>query len=342
MNSVSVPLNDSSRVGEARRVAVAAGLNAGLDPAAISNLGIVVTEIVTNAVRYATGGQAILRVIEAGGRRGIEMICLDRGPGMANVAESMRDGHSTGGTMGTGLGAASRIAEEFAIFSTVEGGTVVMARVWTPGTRGVDEAPRIATICLPFEGESECGDAVTAESVDSRTVLLAVDGLGHGVSAADAAQAAVRIFRANAAQPAGTTLDLIHRGLQSTRGAAAAVADIDLKRGVVRFAGIGNISAWILSETTMRAMVSHNGIVGHQARRIQEFEYPLPAGGTVVMHSDGLTSRWKADRYPGLLRRDPALLAGVLYRDCVRGRDDSSVLVCRPASPMAAPSGPGV
>jgi hypothetical protein len=77
-------------------------------------------------------------------------------------------------------------------------------------------------------------------------------------------------------------------------------------------------------------LVSHSGIVGHQVTRINQFDYDLPPDGVVVMHSDGLTNKWRVDRYPGLLRRDPALLAGVLYRDFTRGRDDASVIIFRP------------
>lgn len=333
--SSRVPLDDTSRIGEARRMALSAGARAGLGDGELSNLGIVVTEIATNAVRYATGGQLILRTLELTGRSGIELLCIDRGPGMANVAECLRDGFSTRGTMGTGLGAVSRIAQNFEVFSTVESGTVVLARLFAPGDRGENAAPLIATICLPVEGERECGDGWATSLVGSRAVLLLVDGLGHGISAAEAAREAIRIFSDHPGQPAGEILDLIHRGLRSSRGAAAAITEIDLARRSVRFAGLGNIAGWVVAGQAMRAMVSHNGIVGHQARRIQEFEYPLPPDSTVVMHSDGLSSRWKSDRYPGLLRRDPALFAGVLYRDCARERDDSSVLVYRPPNSPA-------
>ncbi len=66
-------------------------------------------------------------------------------------------------------------------------------------------------------------------------------------------------------------------------------------------------------------------------RKFQEFAYPFPKGATLVMHSDGLISRWTLDAYPGLAAHDPALVAGVLYRDFQRGRDDVTVLVARGA-----------
>ena len=74
-------------------------------------------------------------------------------------------------------------------------------------------------------------------------------------------------------------------------------------------------------------MVSYNGTVGHEVRKIREFTYLWPKGGLLVMHSDGLGTQWRLDRYPGLIARHPSLIAGVLYRDFNRGRDDVTVLV---------------
>ena len=79
-------------------------------------------------------------------------------------------------------------------------------------------------------------------------------------------------------------------------------------------------------------MVSHNGTVGHVTRKVQEFVYPWLPGALVIMHSDGLGTQWSLERYPGLALRDPALIAGVLYRDFQRGRDDVTVLVAREAA----------
>ena len=329
-----VPLNEPSRVGEARRVAHLAGIRAGLKPAELSNLGIIVNEITSNAVRHASGGYLVVRNLESSPYSGVELLCIDQGPGMARVSESMRDGYSTAGSMGTGLGAASRMASTFDIYSTVGKGTVVLARLWNAVGNEVP-ASTFATICLPHPAERSCGDGWSVASSGSRTILISVDGLGHGPSAAEAARSAMRLFQANSACPPGEILDLVHRGLRSTRGAAGAVSEIDLEKGTIRHAGIGNITAWVMNDTSMRAMVSHNGILGHQVHRIQEFEYPLPADGIVVLHSDGLSSKWKADAYPGLLRRDVAVIAGVIYRDSVRGRDDSCILVSRPGATVA-------
>ena len=91
------------------------------------------------------------------------------------------------------------------------------------------------------------------------------------------------------------------------------------------------IAGTILANGATRSTVSHHGTAGHDARRIQEFTYPWEADALLVLHSDGLVSRWTLERYPGLVSRHPTLTAAVLYRDFRRGRDDTSVVVLRNA-----------
>jgi hypothetical protein len=76
-------------------------------------------------------------------------------------------------------------------------------------------------------------------------------------------------------------------------------------------------------------MVSHNGTIGHTARRIRDFEYPVTTPFLVILASDGLSTSWNLDQYPGLRARHPALIAALLYRDFCRHRDDVTVLVVR-------------
>ncbi len=99
--------------------------------------------------------------------------------------------------------------------------------------------------------------------------------------------------------------------------------------GLVRYAGIGNISSTILSSGHRRAMVSLPGIVGQQRRDIREFAYPLAAGDLVIMHSDGLTDRWDLSAYPNLVVQAPVLIAATLLRDHAKRRDDAAVVVAR-------------
>jgi hypothetical protein len=174
-----------------------------------------------------------------------------------------------------------------------------------------------------------CGDDWAAGLADDATVLFLADGLGHGAAAADASREAVRLFRKYQDHPVEALLAQIHQGLRATRGAAIAVARVQPAAGQVVFGGIGNIAGTVISGASVKKTVSQNGTAGHVARRFTQFTYPHGDDLTVILHSDGLTTSWSLDGYPGLTQRDPALIAGVLYRDFQRGTDDSSVLVAR-------------
>jgi anti-sigma regulatory factor (Ser/Thr protein kinase) len=323
--TVLVPLEDESAVGEARRVARRLCAEAGLDERASERAAIVVTEAARNATRHGKGGHAALRVLD-GPPDGLEVLVVDRGPGIADVNAAMRDGHSTGGTSGQGLGAIRRLSTAFDLWSAPGKGTAVLAEV-----RAADAAPprlEAAAVCVARAGESVCGDAWAIAERDGRTVFALVDGLGHGVLAHDAAVAAVEAVRRHAALAPAEIVRMAHDALRSTRGAALAVLDV-ADGGTVRFAGIGNVSATIVADGRVRRLVSMAGTLGHEIRKVHEFAYDWPDGGVLVMHSDGLAQHWELGGYPGLASRAPALVAGVLLRDFNRGRDDVTVLAAR-------------
>jgi len=110
-----------------------------------------------------------------------------------------------------------------------------------------------------------------------------------------------------------------------------AVARIDAAARLVRFVGVGNIGALLSDAGKARHMVSHNGTAGHVAPRIREFTYEYGSEPVVILHSDGLTTRWELAAYPGLAAQHPSLIAGVLLRDHRRSRDDASVVAMRAA-----------
>jgi hypothetical protein len=259
----------------------------------------------------------------------LELLALDHGPDMANITACLADGYSTAGTRGAGLGAVRRLAQTFEITSWPGRGTVVFAAVARDGAAAPQPAAGLAGLVLAKPGEVVCGDAWSSHTDPSGVTLFVVDGLGHGTEAATAAHAAVSQFRHSHLQAPTEILAAVHRAMRHTRGGAIAVARIDWESATVSYAGLGNIAGTVISASGQeRRMVSHAGIAGHNARRIQSFEYPCSAG-VLIMHSDGLASSWTLEDYPGLLNSHPMLIAGVLYRDYRRGRDDAAVVIAR-------------
>jgi anti-sigma regulatory factor (Ser/Thr protein kinase) len=322
-------LDERSQVGNARRAAMALAETAGFDTEHAGKVGLAVTEVATNVLKHAGNGQLLLRALRSDEINGIEIIALDKGPGIADVAASLRDGHSTSGTMGAGLGALSRLSEGFEIFTQPGRGTAVRLEFWAKPLPSRARPIEYGALCIPKQGEPVSGDGWSvAERRDELAVLVA-DGLGHGLNAHEAARAATETFQAHSKDEPGAILEACHGALARTRGAAVATARViaSAERGI--FAGVGNIVSRVEASTANRHLVSHNGTVGHTMRKLQEFAFPWPRGALLILHSDGLGTHWDLGTYAGLSARHPALIAAVLYRDYDRGRDDVSVVVIR-------------
>jgi hypothetical protein len=192
---------------------------------------------------------------------------------------------------------------------------------------------RWGAVSTPAPNETVCGDAWSVAEPAGEIMVMVADGLGHGVLAAEASARAVATFDGQGFASPQAFCEESHRALTGTRGAALALAHV--AGGKVRFAGLGNIAGSLVAPGGVgRGLISQNGTAGLQVRRVQQMDYPWPGGGSLVMHSDGLTGRWSLGAYPGLLRRHPAVIAGVLYRDSLRGRDDATIVVVSDASAL--------
>jgi anti-sigma regulatory factor (Ser/Thr protein kinase) len=325
-----VRVTEASQVGEARRSAARLAELAGLGETDRGRVAIVVTELANNLVRHAAGGgEVLLRVLVAPGGGGVEILSVDRGPGMADVAACLRDGFSTAGTPGNGLGAVRRLSATFDLHSAQPSGTVVLSRVTAAQEPTPPQAFEWGVVCVPAPGETACGDTWRVASSAGRLSVLLADGLGHGPLASDAAEAGAAAHDADPFAGPAAILESAHQRMHGTRGGAVAVFDVDATSRAGRFAGVGNVAGSIVSGADSRGLFSHNGTAGVQVRKVQQFDYPWPPAGLLVMHSDGLQTRWSFDAYPGLAQRHPAVVAGLLYRDFARGRDDLTITVVR-------------
>jgi anti-sigma regulatory factor (Ser/Thr protein kinase) len=313
----------------------------GFSETETGNVALVVTEAARNLLKHAGGGDLILRASDSGGAPMIEMLAIDKGPGIDDIRRSFQDGYSTSGTPGTGLGAIARLSSLHDVYSRPGQGTALLVQVRRQGSRQIPHAPRepwqVGAVSVALASEPVCGDAWEFAALPrGLSRLVVADGLGHGVLASEAANQATSLGTGNPTEAGTMLMERIHAALRPTRGAAVAIADLDAGRGVVRYTGIGNISGSIIGpDGTVQHMVSHPGTAGHELRKITEFTYPWRPGSILIMHSDGLASHWALDRYPGLTARHPSLIAAVLYRDFTRRRDDATVVVLRPSGDAA-------
>lgn len=326
-------MGDPSRVGEARRHAAELSARLGFDATQAGKLAVAVNELGNNLLRHASGGRLLLAARELAGTVAIELLSIDDGPGMADLQTCMQDGYSTAGSAGQGLGAVRRMADDFDVHTRAGDGSLILARFYRD--RDAGDQPRrpaggftVGAICLAAPGEQVSGDGWGVAVHDHRADVVVVDGLGHGPDAAIAATAALAVFDLKQGGTPRHYVERAHVALRGTRGAAVGAYRIDRGSHRIRFAGAGNILGRVISGIDDRTLASQSGTAGIQMRSVQEQELEWPAHALVILHSDGIQSRWQFDDAT-VLQRDPGIVAAFVLWKFSRGRDDATVVVVR-------------
>jgi hypothetical protein len=300
----------------------------GFSETALEKLARLVTECATHLLRSEAHGELLVRPlaetkVPGALRYGVEVLSINSGPGAADMQAR--------------LSQLKRWSDELDVWTAPGHGPVLRFVLWNRPTRP-EEAPvtdaRVlyGVVNLPLRGEFVSGDAWSCHADDDNFTVLIADGLGHGPMANRAATEAAKILEASGAAPLESIVDRAHHALRSTVGAAVGVARFPIcerEESQVKFAGIGNVAASVWAEMSHKHLASHDGVIGQAYRRVQQFQVPCAKGALIVLHSDGLMSRWDLSRYPGLAVHHPALVAAVLYRDYARGHDDVTVFVAR-------------
>lgn len=333
------PLADRSFLNIVRRDISKIAENIGFTEAETGRVSLVVTEMATNLLKHATtqGGELLVKPLcdENSQSCGIELLCLDNGPGMSDPQRMMEDGVSTFGSMGQGLGAIKRQSDFFDIYSKRGLGTIILSRIYRKGqvpnllTRTTHKF-QIGAVMVPKPGEKESGDGWSLRLSHEGAYLVVLDGLGHGEYAYEASQSAVHAFQQQPKQTPSAMLRGIHAAIKKTRGAVGAIAHWNVESQSLYFCGIGNISGRIFSAEGTKNLLSYNGTLGMTVpTTLNDHHHHWAPGSMMVLHSDGLKTRWDFQKYPELIRHDPTLIAAVLYKDNTRTVDDTLVVVVR-------------
>jgi anti-sigma regulatory factor (Ser/Thr protein kinase) len=343
----SIAIRDEAQVGAARRAVHDYANHIGFNETERAEIDIVVQEIGTNAATYATASGWLHYTTTLDDAPGLELFYWDAGPGIYDLDRAIRDGVSTNGSLGAGLGAIRRLMDEFDVYSTVRQttrlaphprrtthGTALLARKWVAHAGGGPAANRTATERIgvwsrPHPNESVCGDAYFIRELDGCSLLAVIDGLGHGRGAREAAEVALDSLSDWMDEPLDEVLMAAHNALRATRGAVMSAAVIDRAGCRLHCAGVGNVAVRVFGAPEPVNPIPANGTLGARLGRVRVWTYPWAEGAVLVMTSDGLSASWEMGSYPGLLERSPQLLAGILMRDYARDGDDATVLVAR-------------
>lgn len=306
----------------------------GFSAEKIGKLQIVVSELISNLLKFGERNRELLwKTISHIGEDGIEILALDKGPGINSMGQALEDGFSTSGTAGEGLGAVQRQSDFFELYSWPEKGTIVLSRFFVDENFSHSAEPLpFAALSVPKPNEKLCGDGYMVEYEPESQLLniLVIDGLGHGPGAYEAAQAAIEVYKYLPKDSPNQILKEIHQQINKTRGGVAMALKYHFQEKVLSICGVGNISGKTISVNSQKDFFSFNGIVGHvMSPRIQDQTLPWERGNLLILHSDGLSSRWDISQYAQIQKYDPAILAACLYRDYSRKNDDTTVIVCK-------------
>jgi anti-sigma regulatory factor (Ser/Thr protein kinase) len=301
----------------------------GFDAKRMGELEIIIAEVTSNIVKHTTNGGELLVKVLNGDNCGMEIIAIDNGPGVSNISRMLEDGVSSTNTLGQGLGAIRRLADEFDIYSIKGWGTVLLARIFKE-RNAVNKKKNIEAgiIMVAKEGETECGDNYHFFIRGNQLKFAISDGLGHGKNAAIAAKESLLHFTRNIMLPPNEQIKRIHEGIKKTRGAVMNITHIDLTNKQVIYCGVGNIASRVHSAAKYKSCISYNGIVGHSIpTTLNNHVMSWNKHDLLIIHSDGLSSRWDLQKYPSVTLRDRSIIAAVLYKDFYRKTDDVTIAV---------------
>ena len=322
-------IEDSTQIGEARRFANSMCLRMGFEETRKGRVGIVINELATNILKYSSRGSICLRSVCHETYFSLEILAIDRGPGIQDTDHALVDGVTTGSSPGTGLGAVRRLSDIFDIYSNIERGSVVLSLIHSKNDPKEKSNFIFSAIAIPFKNETVSGDDYCVRESSERLDVLMVDGLGHGPLAHRAASEAIAEFQNSANEHIEETLAAIHHRLRATRGAAVFMLQFRHGSDEIAYVSAGNIRAIIQSSDSIKTLVSQNGTAGIRLANVKLYHHVWDGRGLLILHTDGLNTRWDPSKYPGILNHHPAVVAAVIYRDHDRGSDDSTILVLK-------------
>lgn len=323
-------IDDRSLIAFIKREIHNLALQIGFTPHRAAETDIIVAELTSNLIKYANGGELLYRAHFENDLNQIEIYCLDKGVGFENVAKIMNDGYSSSNTLGHGLGSIKRLSNDFQIYSIKNWGCVQYVKICEKQDivlPAVKSGINISTIAVNYPGEKICGDGYYVKHSKKGFQIFVGDGLGHGESANEAVEAAIKVFKQTIEWDPVAILREMHIKVKKTRGLVATIASVDYKSDVWNLCGIGNINTRIYNGLENKTYTPYNGILGHNIpRTLNNTIVPYKKHQIIIMHSDGLRTRWSLNDLTSIFKQSPGIIAASLFKENIRGTDDATIL----------------
>jgi len=311
---------------EAHNIAVAAGF----ESKRIAEMDIVIAEMTSNLYKYANDGELLIGHF-TGQEEYIEIICIDNGPGIGETSRMLADGFSTTNTLGHGLGSIKRLSDNFDIYSQKGWGTIVLSRIYKVAPKKKDsKGITLNAVVIAKPGETVSGDGCYLKSSGNVLKFIVADGLGHGREANVAVNEAVTSFKVCPYDSPCEIIRYLHEDVRKTRGLVATIGVIDIEKGLIRIAGVGNISAKLIGPVLSKSHLAYNGIIGHNIPNTMNDQLlSFSEYNQLILCSDGMRSRWDLSKTIGISRCDPSIQAAAIYKDFGRQTDDMSAVIIK-------------
>ncbi|HXH09551.1 MAG TPA: ATP-binding SpoIIE family protein phosphatase [Alphaproteobacteria bacterium] len=330
-----IPVTLMSDVYVARQAARDMARAMGFDEDESEAVVLAVSELASNLVKYAQGGTLTLMPVNDGERVGLRIESHDTGPGIANTEQAIVDGFSTAGSLGYGLGSVNRLMSQFDITSQCGAGAgthIVCTRWLRTDAPPANPCPlEFGAASRPYSLLSVNGDAFVIKRWSASALVGLIDGVGHGQDAHHAAQTARQYVETHCDQPLDAIFRGVGRACRATRGVVMALVRFDFKGNDIRFscASIGNIEAHLFGVPNRQPFIVRRGILGVNAPIPQVTEHRWQAGAVLVLHSDGVSSRWGLADFPRLATESATTTAQSLLRALAKEHDDATVVVVK-------------
>lgn len=301
----------------------------GVPSAVVDRAVLVASELGRNHLRHALAGRILVLPLVRGEHRGLEIVAVDRGTGLADPAGALDPRPRTEGTLGVGVGSVRRLSSEVDFDVRLGEGTRVIARILD------EDAPRrreVGVYGRPIAEEKVNGDHACFVRLDDALMLGVCDGLGHGPPAREASLRAMRSFYEHVGEAPGAILDACHDALGGTRGVVMAAARVTEPAGEVELASTGNIDVQLAAPRVARRFAGSSAVLGGRGNRAAKARIErasVAPGELVILATDGISSKLTVEQDLLLLRDHPIVVAQRIMERFGRTNDDALVLVAR-------------
>jgi anti-sigma regulatory factor (Ser/Thr protein kinase) len=325
-----IPIYDEASVSTARQRVREAGQRFSLTTEIVESVALIASEVTHNQLRHARHGYFAVKPIRCGQVNGLEIIAADIGPGIKKPTLAIQDRNSTAGSLGAGVGAVCRLADEVAFDNRIDEGFCIIARKFQKPD--VPRCCEIAVMGRPYPGEVISGDDAVFFESESTFIAAVADGMGHGPDARKASNLAMESLSSKRDQSLGDIVIALNKELSGTHGCAMTIIRYDKITRTAECVSLGDVHAhlYYLKDAhffTPTPLVLAAGQFQKQRVRVEKVE--VQPGSVLLMFTDGLKSRTTLKGQLELLRQHPIAIAEHLLENDSRPDDDALVLVAR-------------